>query len=231
MERPLVHVPADLAPTEGESAVLSLVSLRDGDDWVLACGALRLSAEPASVSIIGDREDPPGPAQRDEAVAQAVELEAAAREAAAQRRISTAGELMRYLRWRFSCRAGELLILDVSLLRGSTAHGLVLPFLRELDRPIRALTKSVHPAVAAAVGPGSTIGLRLLPHGTRTRHDRVWIVGDTGLLVGGSVNTFVPSPSRGTSAATTVAELPYADVIEWRRRFEEWWGGRARACP
>lgn len=186
------------------------------------------SAETASVSITGDRQDPPNAAQRDEAVVQALELEAAARKAAAQRRISTAGELMRYLRWRFSCRAGELLILDVSLLRGAAARDLVLPFLQGLDRPIRALTKSVDASVESDVRQGSAIEARLLPHGTRTLHDRVWLVGDTGLLVGGSVNTFVPSPDRGTSPATTVAELPYADVIEWHQRFESWWGGPAR---
>jgi hypothetical protein len=44
------------------------------------------------------------------------------------------------------------------------------------------------------------------------------------VLVGGSANTFIPSLDRGSSPATTVAELPHADVAEWRRRFEEWWG-------
>lgn len=42
------------------------------------------SPEPASVSIVGDRQDPPDASERDEAIAQALQLEASAREAAAQ---------------------------------------------------------------------------------------------------------------------------------------------------
>jgi hypothetical protein len=69
------------------------------------------SSTPASIIEIGDKKPPPSDAERDEAVRATVELEAEAREAAARRRISTAGELEGYLRWRFSCRAGELLLL------------------------------------------------------------------------------------------------------------------------
>jgi hypothetical protein len=177
-----------------------------------------------SESVVGDRDGPPDPSQRDEAVAQAVSLEEAGRGAAARRRISTAGELERYLRWRFSCVEGELLIIDPHLLVDARAGTDVLPFLQRLDRPVRAIVRSIHPTVAAGVGVGARIEARLLPNGTRTAHDRVWIVRDTGLLVGGSANTFIPARDRGSSPATTVSELPHGDVQEWRRRFEHWWG-------
>ncbi len=70
---------------------------------------------------------------------------------------SKGSRLMRYLRWRLSCIAGELLIIDHSLLRGAEAEDLVMPFLKELDRPIRALTKSIDPSVDSQVITGSTI--------------------------------------------------------------------------
>jgi hypothetical protein len=65
---------------------------------------------------VGDRGGSPTAAERDASVRPAVELGADARSAAARRRLSTSGELRDYLRWRFSCRAGELLVADPFLL-------------------------------------------------------------------------------------------------------------------
>lgn len=68
-----------------------------------------------------------------------LEAETAAR--AANRRISTAGELESYLKWRFSARAGDLLVLDPYLLAGETeVVERVFSFLMGLRRPIRGLT-------------------------------------------------------------------------------------------
>jgi hypothetical protein len=52
-------------------------------------------------------------------------------------------------------------------------------------------------------------------------HDRIWIVGETGVLVGTSVNSFLTG--GGPGRPTTATDLPFADVRLWRERFEEWW--------
>lgn len=179
------------------------------------------ASEPASTSVIGDREEPPSPAERDEAVASATALEAFAREAAAQRRISTAGDLRQYLRWRFSCRAGEALILDPYLV-ASDPDG-VVDFLKDLDRPVRALVRSIPGPARKAVDDATGIELRLLPHGRSTLHDRVWAVGETALLVGASLNRLVRDQDARAHPATTVTELPQGDAAIWQRHFEDWW--------
>jgi hypothetical protein len=179
------------------------------------------ASEPASTSVIGDREEPPSVSQRDEAIAAGAELEASAREAAAQRRISTAGDLREYLRWRFSCRAGEARILDPYLIASDAEQ--VVDFLENLNRPVRALVKSISDEVRDAVGCTSEIGIRRLPHGSSTLHDRVWLVGETGLLVGTSLNRLARNTHVEPHPATTVTELPHGDAAIWRRLFEEWW--------
>lgn len=183
------------------------------------------SAVPTSVSVVGDRGGPPSPHERDAAVSAAFTLESAAREAAAHRRVSTAGELGQYLRWRFSCRAGELLVLDPYLLDGDVAR--VLEFLRILGRPIRALCRSLSSDTAALVEATTPqLEVRTLPHGKGSLHDRVWIVGETGLLVGSSVSSLLADPGGGPRRATTATELPHADAGLWRDQFESWWAPR-----
>jgi hypothetical protein len=180
------------------------------------------ASSPASRSVVGDPYPPPSAAERDAAVAMAIELAARAREAAAERRLSTAADLAQYLRWRFSCRAGELLILDPYLLSGDDAAA-QLAFLDGLDRPIRALTGTVSASVQPSITSSSLIEVRRLPHGRGSLHDRIWTVGETGLLIGGSVSTFLPSPTGKPRKATTATELPFADASTWRAIFEDWW--------
>lgn len=178
------------------------------------------ATEPTSTSVVGDRRPPPSPDERDEAVDAARTLEAAAREAAAKRRISSGGELEDYLRWRFSARAGELLLLDPHLLDGDSSP--VIAFLVSLDRAVRALARAV-PEAARRQLESTAVSVRALPQGKAMLHDRVWLVGETGLLVGASINGFLKSdrPRR----ATTATELPVADATVWRQQFEGWWGG------
>jgi hypothetical protein len=179
------------------------------------------STGPRSRSVAGDRKPPPTASESDEAVALAIELAAEARRAAAERRLSTVGDLAEYLRWRFSCRAGELLILDPFLLSGDPAQE--LSFLGGLDRPIRALTGSVPAAARSALAALLQIDARRLPGGRPSLHDRIWIIGETGLLIGGSVSTFLPSDTGKAPRATTATELPSGDVGVWRTVFDRWW--------
>lgn len=180
---------------------------------------------PAMESVVGDRRPQPTEAERDAAVVAAEELEAATATRAASRRIWTAGELESYLRWRFSARAGELLVLDPYLLAGHETVECVLSFLLGLRRPIRALTaKPPDSGLAALRKRGGNLDVRGLPNGSNTLHDRPWPVGETGVLVGASLNHFL----RDESAATTAVDLPFADVAAWRERFERWWSAGRR---
>jgi hypothetical protein len=176
---------------------------------------------PASVHVVGDRQSPPSATERDDARAAAIDLENAARDAAAQRRISTSGALEEYIRWRFACRAGELLVLDPHLLDSDAAR--VVAFLGRLSRPVRALTRSVPVLARPQVNTAPGIEVRALPNGKASLHDRIWIVGETALLVGTSVNSFLRAPAGKPQRATTVTELPHADAAAWRRQFESWW--------
>jgi len=182
-----------------------------------------------SRSVVGDRNPAPSAAESDEAVALARELAVEAREAAAQRRLSTAGDLAKYLRWRFCCRAGELLILDPHLLRDDAERE--IEFLADLARPIRVLTGSISAAHNHAIGCLPQLNVRPLPHGRRSLHDRVWIVGETGLLIGGSVSTFLPSKIGKRSRATTATELPFGDAEVWRDLFDRWWQASKPVAP
>lgn len=178
---------------------------------------------PAMTGIVGDRRPHPTEAERDAAVVAATGLEAETAARAASRRISTAGELENYLRWRFSARAGELLVLDPYLLSGELeVVERVFTFLVGLRRPIWALTAKA-PEIGLAVlreQGAPRIEIRGLPNGTDTLHDRPWLVGETGVLVGASLNNFL----RDESAASTAVDLPFADAAAWRERFERWWG-------
>lgn len=173
----------------------------------------------------GDPDPPPSSAERDEAAQAAVTLEHAARTAAAQRRVSTAGDLAAYLRSRFACVAGELLVLDPHLLAPSHASD-ALALLDTFDRPVRALSGTLSPETKTLVADYPQIHARMLPDGRATLHDRVWIVGPTALAVGASVNGLLGAKAR--RRATTVSELPHADSQLWRDQFETWWSSAPR---
>jgi hypothetical protein len=108
------------------------------------------------------------------------ELEEDAQRAAAKRRITSGAELATYMRWRFSCREGELLILDPYIFRSKGTR--LLEFLASFDRQIRVLTAEIKPPAARLLARTPWLEARALPKGLGDLHDRVWIVGDTALL-------------------------------------------------
>lgn len=183
--------------------------------------------ESAIKSVVGDQRPHPSDAERDAAVAAAKKLEVETAARAARRRISTAGELEDYLKWRFSARAGELLVLDPYLLAGDQeVVERVFDFLMGLRRPVRALTAKASEGGLAVIGNGDAadIKVRGLPNGSATLHDRPWLVGETGVLTGASLNHFL----QEESPASTAVDLPFADAAEWRERFERWWAAGRR---
>ena len=190
------------------------------------------SSDAAFTSVVGDRRPAPGRAEQDEEVRLLTELETEARRAAAARRFSDSGQLASYLHWRFCCRAGELIVIDSYLMTdgdpGLRSHDLA--FLESLKRPIRALTGRLSPEAAAEAAASDRVVLKRLPHGVRV-HDRVWIVGETGLLLGSSVNSFLLRPGRAKTLSTTASELPHADAQLWRERFEDWWDASPTPDP
>jgi hypothetical protein len=177
--------------------------------------------EPAPVIHVGDKQAVPTNPDTDAAIKAAWAIERSAREAAGKRRLSTAGELEGYLRWRFSCRQGEALLLDPFLLDDKPEE--VIAFLCTLNRPIRALARSIPPGVPRLLAGAPQVDVRTLPNGRSTLHDRIWIVGETGVLVGTSVGTFLADPAGAPRRATTATDLPHADAALWRKKFEEWW--------
>ncbi|MGN6558313.1 MAG: hypothetical protein ACTHLH_09930, partial [Solirubrobacterales bacterium] len=127
-----------------------------------------------------------------------------------------------YLRWRFSARAGELLLLDPYLLDGKPeVVERVIRFLLHLRRPVRALTAKEPPAGLEVLKSikAPDLQVRGLPNGSATVHDRPWLVGDTGVLTGASLNHFL----KEKSPASTAVDLPFADAAAWREKFEKWW--------
>ena len=182
------------------------------------------SSSPASVSTVGDQKPPPSDPERDEAVRAAVRAETEARRAAAHRRISTVGELEEYLRWRFSCRAGELLLLDPGLFSQKDREEEVVRFLVGFNRPIRALVGGVHQKARQALRAAPAITAKALPGGGKDLHDRIWIVGESAVLVGASPGDFLADPAGAPRRATTATDMPFADAVIWRERFNEWWG-------
>jgi hypothetical protein len=207
----------DEEPTAARIEQISIAFHVDGSDTA------------TSTSVIGDRTSPPTAAERSQAAMVAVELLSQSTVAATKRRVATAGELRDYLRWRLSCRAGELLLLDPHLLRGDEKTvAEVVDFLAALDRPVRALTyKAPDEDATALLTPHPRLDVRALPEGRRTLHDRIWIVGQTALMVGTSINHFI----RDEHPATTVSELPFADAVLWGRRFEQWWSRTPLVVP
>jgi hypothetical protein len=176
------------------------------------------------VSLVGDPAEGPTVEELDVAVDQAVAIEHEARAAAAQRRFSTAGELEHYLRWRMSCRAGEVVILDPSLVRGSDEQARrPIEFMASLGRPIRALSGSITESVRQLLDVHPEIDVRALPDGAASLHDRIWLLGETGLAVGASPDGFLPKPGS-TRRASTATELSHGDAALWRTQFEDWWG-------
>jgi hypothetical protein len=172
-----------------------------------------------SKSIIGDPKPPPTGAERDEAIRLSEALEEQARRAAAERRLTSGGELSKYLRWRFSCRAGELLILDPFLFEANRTA--LTSFLQSFDRPLRILTGSIRDPVKRLIDRTPMLDAQELPRGKNALHDRVWIVGETGLLVGNSISGLMgKQPGR----ITTATEMPHGDTLLWRDQFETWWG-------
>jgi hypothetical protein len=104
---------------------------------------------PASTSTVGDRRAAARHVEHDQAVRGAAEEDEEARRAASERRISTAGELAEYLRWRFSARDGELLLLDAGLFSQGGRESEVAEFLAGFDRPVRALVGGLHQSAHA----------------------------------------------------------------------------------
>ena len=183
------------------------------------------SSGPSSRSTIGDKRPLPSDSERDEAVKAALEAESSARRAAAQRRISTAGELEAYLRWRFSCRAGELLLLDPGLFSQKDREDQVVAFLAGFNRPIRALVGGRHESAREALKAAPQITAKTLPGGGKALHDRIWIVGEVAVLVGASPGDFLANPAGAPGRATTASNLPHADAATWREQFAQWWDG------
>jgi hypothetical protein len=99
----------------------------------------------------------------------------------------------------------------------------VVTFLAGLGRPVRVLARSVPPAVQVPLSAALQIDARPLPNGISTLHDRIWIVAETGILVGTSVGSFLADPAGAPRRATTVTDLPFADTVLWRERFAAWW--------
>jgi len=173
-------------------------------------------------TIAGDPNPAPDEAEREREAAAARALEEAVRRAAAERRLATTDELEHYLRWRFSARAGELLIIDRYLFDGGQeAVERVIDFLSGLGRPIRAIVTKVDATAPALLAGAPQIDARVAPKGFF--HDRLWIVGETGLSVGASVNQILREAAGGSIPATTAVDLPFADAEAWRSKFETWW--------
>lgn len=108
-------------------------------------------------TIVGDRRPIPTQAERDQEIADARELEEQTRAAAARRQLATVDDLQHYLRWRFSARAGELLLIDRYLLDDSEETvRRVVKFLASLKRPIRALASKVDESAPGLLASGDT---------------------------------------------------------------------------
>ena len=175
---------------------------------------------PASKSSIGDPDPAPTEEERDQATAAARKLEEETRAVTARRRLTTTGELRGYLRWRFSARAGELLVLDRYLFEGKEIEEVepVVEFLAGFARPIRALIAKNSPFIDDLLKPHPHIQVRKTS--PKKFHDRLWIAGESAVLVGTSVNQFLREDSV---PATSAVNLPYADSGAWRQQFETWW--------
>lgn len=175
---------------------------------------------PFSKSVIGDPKPAPQEAERDIAALAAREQEEETRQVAARRRLATTGELRSYLRWRFSARAGELLVLDRYLFDGKKIEDVrpVVEFLVGFARPIRALVAKKSLLAKELLEPHPQIQVRKTS--PKKFHDRLWVTGESAVLVGTSVNQFL---QEKLVPATSAVDLPYADGVAWREQFELWW--------
>ncbi len=177
---------------------------------------------PPMRTVAGDPRPRPSEEEVHRAKLETRELERQTRRRAAGRRLCTAGELREYLRWRFSAREGELLIIDRYLLDGKSDAVVeaVVEFLAAFDRPIRALVSKPRPIASELLARHPAILARKISKDHS--HDRIWIVGDTAVAVGTSPNQFL---EEDASAATTAVDLPFADGVNWAEtRFAEQWG-------
>jgi hypothetical protein len=176
--------------------------------------------EPFSTSLIGDPDEPPSEAERNQEATAARIVEEEVREVAARRRLTTTGDLQKYLRWRFSNRSGELLVLDRYLFDYKNTEGVggVIDFLATFDRPVRALVSKGSDSAKELLAARPQIEARRTSAGYF--HDRLWITGETAVMVGTSVNQFL---KEGAVPATSAVDLPYADSMTWRAQFETWW--------
>lgn len=184
----------------------------------------RDSPEPFSEFTIGDSRPTATRTEADEAVAMVAQLEREAKRAAAQRRITSGPALATYLRQRFSCRAGELLVLDPFFFNAGRQE--LASFLAEFDRRMRVLTSEIRPPIARFLDRTPWLEARPLPNGVGDVHDRVWMVGETALLVGNSVAALLSQKAERTTSAS---ELPAGDAVFWRERFELWWSASGGA--
>ena len=184
---------------------------------------LRLDGERGGSPIrVGDTRALPTRAQRHDLLRSIEDGDRQADDAAAARRVSTTADLVAYLRERFSCRAGDLLVVDSYLLTEWSAED-DKRCLESFGRTVRALsTKIGSPSWISATGPCE---VRRLDAGIAAPHDRVWMVGDTAVLVGASLNGIDSTPVTKTKKpkVSTVADLPAADARAWRATFERWW--------
>ncbi|HTZ64854.1 MAG TPA: tyrosine-type recombinase/integrase [Solirubrobacteraceae bacterium] len=73
-------------------------------------------------------------------------------------------EIAEYLRWRFSCRAGELLLLDPGLF-SQNREAEVIVFLGAFARPARVLTRGLHERARDALRHAPGITAKPLPGG------------------------------------------------------------------
>lgn len=181
---------------------------------------------PAHTSVAGDRNDPPTADEQQEALRQVRLMDEQARAEAARQRVSTTADVRKHLRWRFSCRAGELLILDPYLANDSNSDSnlaATLAYLSTFNRSIRALCVRPSTATLAAL-PTLPAGMQVRWLPTRkTVHDRYWVVGETGLHVGASLNGFAADSKIGSGPMFSITEMPAPDVVAHRAQFEAWW--------
>lgn len=191
--------------------------------------------DPGTTSIVGDDDIRSTHAEQDAAIRAAISRHTTASSEMTRWRSSGASSFREYLRWRLSCRNGELLIIDPYIawdqpkLGGTEA---VVEYLGALGRSVRAIGKDPsrdriqkkrrRPPLPEGVE------IRWFPINASS-HDRFWICGETALHVGPSVNAFVGPVPNDSDRVFTVAELPGSDAVAARTRFENWWqdaGGR-----
>lgn len=205
--------------------------LRAADGTVLdARGEFRrVESVEVSIHVMGDepppRPDPPSMPSMPEltkAMNEIAEGAKQAREEAHRAQRSPESDLRLYLKQRFSARAGPLLILDPYAAGPPVEDSLA--FLAELAREVRVLTfkRTAEPREHVPVLPLG-VEIRWLPGGA-TLHDRVWIVGESGLHVGPSLNGLVGKRDPSQRPYSTITRLPPEGTARFQAVFDDWWG-------